>query len=424
MHQPVPAPSRVWVWYVCFLLLLATTINYMDRQTLANAAPRVQADLDIDNEQYGELEMWFAFAFGTGAIAFGAVADKVGVRLLYPTVLMLWSVMGFATGFVESFESMRICRTLLGLFESGHWPCALKTVQRLLPPSSRTMGNSLLQSGTSIGAIVTPLIMNWMLTPEPGSWRFVFQVIGGIGLVWIVLWFTAVREEPAGTAPPPTPTHAVASSSREVPMPRGLFIRRLIVLVLVVVTINACWHMFRAWLPKFLQEGRGYEEKTSNYFTSMFYIATDVGCILAGAATLWLHRSGLAVIWARWTVFFVCSLLSLLSIAIALMPAGPWLIVLLLVFGAGALGLFPCYYSLSQELTTRHQGKLSGVLGAVAWYSFAPVHKLFGAYIDETHSYNLGIGVVGCLPLVACLAWLLLWNMREQVTRHEATARG
>ncbi|MBL8829028.1 MAG: MFS transporter [Planctomycetaceae bacterium] len=418
MNEPAPSPSRLWIWYVCGLLLLATTINYMDRQTLANAASRVQADLDLNNEQYGELEMWFAIAFGSGALIFGAIADKVGVRWLYPTVLALWSVMGFATGFVETFGSLLICRTLLGLFESGHWPCALKTVQRLLPPRDRTMGNSILQSGTSVGAIATPLIMNWMLTDEPGSWRIVFQIIGAVGLFWIVLWFTAVREEPAGAPPPVDPQRAGSAS-----MPTSLFIRRIIVLIIVVATINACWHLFRAWLPKFLTEGRGYAQSDALKFTSAFYVATDIGCILAGAATLWFHRTGLAVIWSRWLVFLLCSLLTTLSVVISITPAGPWLMALLLLLGAGALGLFPCYYSLSQELTIRHQGKLSGLLGAVAWFSVAPLHPLFGQYVDETKSYDLGVAVAGCLPLIGCIAWALLWDMREQTERHVAAAR-
>ena len=33
--------SGAWKWWVCGLLLLATTFNYMDRQTLANAAVRI-----------------------------------------------------------------------------------------------------------------------------------------------------------------------------------------------------------------------------------------------------------------------------------------------------------------------------------------------------------------------------------------------
>ena len=405
MSEPAQSQSLVWTWYVCGLLLLATTINYMDRQTLANAAPRVKAELNLSNQQYGQLEEQFAYAFGLGALAFGALADRVGVRFLYPTVLLLWSAMGFATGFMETFGGLLLCRTLLGLFESGHWPCALKTVQRLLPPKDRTMGNSILQSGTSIGAIATPQIMKWLMTDEPGSWRFVFQLIGLIGAFWIVLWFAAVREEPAGD-----PATSPSSTPLMPPLPRAVFLRRLSVLVVVVFCINACWHMFRAWLPLFLQDGRGYSNDASLNITSGFYIATDIGCILAGAATLWFHRAGMPVLRARWSVFLICSLMTLSSVGIALSPAGWELVTLLFVFGAGALGLFPCYYALSQELTIRHQGKLSGLLGAVAWFTVAPMHTYFGAYIDKHKNFDLGIGAAGCLPLIACLYWLIFWG--------------
>ena len=78
-------------WYACGLLLLATTINYMDRQTLSTAAVRVKADFDLTNEQYGDLEMWFGYAFAFGALGFGVLADCVSVRWLYPAVLVAWS---------------------------------------------------------------------------------------------------------------------------------------------------------------------------------------------------------------------------------------------------------------------------------------------------------------------------------------------
>ena len=44
----MPAPrSSLWKWYLCGLLLLATTINYMDRQTLANASTRVTKEFHL-----------------------------------------------------------------------------------------------------------------------------------------------------------------------------------------------------------------------------------------------------------------------------------------------------------------------------------------------------------------------------------------
>ena len=70
------------------------------------------------------------------------------------------------SGFVENYDQLLVCRTLLGFFEAGHWPCGIKTVRALLDARGRAMGNGVLQSGTSIGAIATPLIMSWLLTDE------------------------------------------------------------------------------------------------------------------------------------------------------------------------------------------------------------------------------------------------------------------
>src|SRR5205809_404690 len=160
-----PRPSS-WKWWVCGLLLFASMINYMDRQTLANVAVRITNEFKLNQEQYGNLELVFGWAFAIGSLLFGIIADAVSVRWLYPAVLLFWSATGFATAFVHTYAGLLVCRTMLDLFEAGHWPCGLKTTQRLLNPEYRTMGNSVLQSGTSIGAVLPPLIITTMLTNQ------------------------------------------------------------------------------------------------------------------------------------------------------------------------------------------------------------------------------------------------------------------
>ena len=83
----------------------------------------------------------------------------------------------------------------------------------------------------------------------------------------------------------------------------------------------------------------------------------------------------------------------------AVLPRGPLLLGTLLVIGFAALALFPNYYSFSQELTKKHQGKVSGALGCCFWLSVAPVHEAVGETVQQTGSYAVGMTAAGVAPL-------------------------
>jgi hypothetical protein len=118
---------------------------------------------------------------------------------------------------------------------------------------------------------------------------------------------------------------------------------------------------------------------------------------------------------ARWSVFTLCAVLTSLGLTVAYTGKGPLLLVQLLLLGAGALGMFPCYYSLSQATTKRYLGTMTGFLGMVAWFTSSPTHKLFGRLIDTygNQAYDYGIAIAGCLPFAAALFWLLGWDWRS-----------
>lgn len=421
--------SPAWKWYVCGILLLATLLNYMDRQTLSVTITDISRELHLTNEQYGNLERGFGWAFAIGGLATGLIADSVSVRRLYPLVLAGWSLAGFAAAFAEpigelltppgmretlppGYVGLLVCRVVLGFFEAGQWPCALITSQRLLSPQDRPLGNSLLQSGAAVGAMLTPLVVQAMVSNAPGSWRGPFQLIGILGLLWIVPWLVMVRESdlqrPA--APPREAASEGTASGRQIGGHAAAFWRRLAVLMLTVILINLCFHFFRAWLPKFLREFHKYDRASVNYFTSAYYVATDVGCLSVGLAVKRRTMRGWPVHRARMAAFAGCACLTALSTVAAGLPRGPLLLAVLLLIGFGALGLFPNYYSLTQELSTRHQGKVTGALSCVTWICAAEMQKLVGVRVDATGSYAAGIFVAGLLPLVACAALLLFWN--------------
>ncbi len=411
--------SRVgaWKWWVCGLLLLATTSNYMDRQTLANAAVRITNEFQLSKEQYGELELAFGWAFAAGSLLFGFIADRVSVRWLYPAVLFAWSLMGFLSAWTTDFKQLLICRTMLGLFEAGHWPCALKTTHLLLSPQDRTMGNSVLQSGASIGAVITPLVMRVLLTDAQGSWRFPFQVIGAVGIVWVLAWFASVRPRDLSGMLKPNDTSSAGTTVESIWS--VVVSRRFVVTLVILFSIQTVWQLLRVWLPMFLQKGRGYSESSALYFNSVYFVATDIGCIAAGAVSMWLARRGLTPHVAKRRVYLACSLLTALTVLVAVLPKGWPLLTTLLLVGAGALGVYPCYYSFVQEISPQHIGKITGLLATLVWAISSPVHKYFGRHVDQTQSFDLGIAVVGATPLVGYFVLRLFWNSNAPSERGE-----
>jgi MFS transporter, ACS family, hexuronate transporter len=406
MNHPI-IRSASWKWWITGLLLLATTINYMDRVTLANASVRVTEEFQLTERQYGDLELAFGWAFAAGSLVFGFLADRLKVYWLYPAVLAAWSIMGMISGFTRDHGDLLICRTLLGFFEAGHWPCALKTTFALLSQKDRTMGNSVLQSGASIGAIVTPQIMKWLMTDELGSWRFAFIVVGAVGLVWVAVWLLLLR---------PRDLEAPAEARRDDAAP-GLSLggiltgRHFWALALLITGTQTVWHIYRVWLMKFLQTGRGYSETAALDFNSLYYISTDVGCILAGVISVALIRK-----WQlsphnarRWVYAGACWLTSL-SVLIPWLGKGWLLLAVLLLIGAGALALFPCYYSFVQELSSDHVGRLTGLLSMWVWAVTSPLHSLFGWIADLTKSYDIGLVIAGLAPWLGVLAMRFLWR--------------
>jgi ACS family hexuronate transporter-like MFS transporter len=183
----------------------------------------------------------------------------------------------------------------------------------------------------------------------------------------------------------------------------------MLIVFFVIACINTTWQILRAWMPKFLQEGRGYTESHALAFNSVWFIATDVGCIAAGALAFVLARRAPAHT-ARTLVFAACGALCALCVAVPWLDRGWPLLAVLSLAGAGALGVFPLYHAFTQDISQEHQGKITGVAGVAAWLIPAQFQKLFGALADYTGSFDLGLAFAALLPLLAVVPLWLFWK--------------
>jgi ACS family hexuronate transporter-like MFS transporter len=295
----------------------------------------------------------------------------------------------------------------------------LKTIQLLLEPRQRTLGNSLLQSGTALGAILASPAIGLLTGGDPMKWRTPFLVIGAGGCVWVLFWLMSIRPRDLRAA-----AEARAFSDVKITPdslgPKQTFLQsilswKFLALAVMVVCINLNWHLFRVWLPKFLQSARDYSFDDMLVFQTFYYVAADVGALTAGAVSGWLVHRGLTVYGGRMVVFAVCSALTTLASIAIFLPSGPLLLGTILLVGFGGLGCFTAFYSMTQDLSHEHQGKISGSLSTITWLTTAPFHKAFGRYLDQTHDYETVFATVGWLPMLSFVVTVLLWN-RKRVT--------
>ena len=398
------------------VLLLATAVNYVDRVALNQLAPEIKAAVNATDVGYGVLESGFQLAFGAGAVLFGWVVDRWGVRRVYPLAVVGWSVAGFLTGFASDYWSLLCCRILLGLFEAGNWPCGVRTVREVMPPAERSLGVALFSSGTGVGAILTPLaILGVFALTGSRHWQIPFRVVGVGGLLWVLLWlFTVPRRVLAHHAPPPSaPAEPFAAVFR---------LRRFWLLVVLVLGVNTSWHTFRVWLPLYLRKDLGYSADESLWFNARYYVAADLGSWLVGGLVLWMARRGEPLFRARLRVYAVGVLLVMASAALPFCPRAlvePFVG----VTGFASLGLFAFYFAMSQEVSGRHQGKVTGVLGAINSVYLAAMYWVQG-WASDAAGAGVRAWVLAAAGLPAAAAMAGWWGGGESSPRRAGASLG
>jgi ACS family hexuronate transporter-like MFS transporter len=416
--KPLPHPIPSWKWGIIWLLFLATLINYMDRQTMqVTSSHLIREFFDGKERGYGQVESAFQYAFAIGMVIAGFLVDRFNVRWFYAGALFVWSAAGVCTGLVSSLDALIACRVVLGLAESFNWPCAVSVVRRVLPLEARSLANGIFHSGASFGAAVTPILAALMIGSGGEHWRSIFIVVGAAGGVWLLLWLAFLRGERAREIEqadiPATPSD---DPERGVPFWKIPLTRLFWVTLAVSLTVNVCWHFLRAWLPRILKKDLGYTEQEMLWMLVGFFVAADLGSLLAGYATRRLTHAGFSVERSRKLVSLGTSLLCLLAIPLALKPAA-WLAVpLVLLVAAGAMGGFANMFALAQETAPHHTAKVVGIVSCTPWLALAWLNPIIGGLADQSGTFAPTMMCISCVPLCgSVVGWF--WPEKPAATR-------
>lgn len=178
-------------WVICTLLFLGISKNYMDRQVLGVLKTTLQHNLGWNEIDYSDLVFAFQAAYAAGMVVVGRFIDRVGTRIGYGASIVFWSIAAMAHGACTSLLSFTFARAALGLGESAAFPASIKTVTEWFPQNERALATGIFNAGSNVGAILTPLIVPWIVIHL--GWRSAFLISGAAGFLWFILWMAIYR---------------------------------------------------------------------------------------------------------------------------------------------------------------------------------------------------------------------------------------
>ncbi len=287
-------------WVVCGLLFMATTVNYMDRSALSLVEPILKHILGGDqnlvqyNRNYSNIVNCFILAYGLGFLVAGRVIDRIGVKKGYALSIGLWAVASISHAFARTPVGFGIARFALGIGESGNFPSALKATADWFPAEERALATGIFNSGTSVGAVIAPLLIPYMAVRY--GWQAAFFTTGSLGLLWLVGWLFfpynklqsryGVSTAPGvvGSAPAATASYTTLLCNR------GTWR-----FALSKTCTDSIWWFYLFWLPKYFNERFHVDMRHLGPPLIIVYAGATIGSIAGGWLAGFYIRRGHSV---------------------------------------------------------------------------------------------------------------------------------
>lgn len=391
-------------WVICGLLFAATIINYIDRQMIGVLKPTLMADLHWTEKDFAGVIIWFQFAYAVGYIIFGKVVDQVGARVGYTIAFIIWQIAHIFHGAAHSMVQFAIARFALGIGESGNFPAGIKAVTEWFPAKERAFAIGVFNAGANIGAVLTPLVIPYMVLAW--GWRSAFVITGVVSFVWLIAWwmlYRSPREHPKVTEGELAWIEQdPADKVQKLGYGSVLTKRETWAYALGKFFIDPVWWFFLFWLPGYLFERYHLDLKSFGLPLAAIYLVSDMGSVAGGWLSSRLMRAGYTANVARKLTMLVCAF-AVLPVLFAESLTSVWMAVAVIGIATAAHQAFSAnLYALPADMFPRGAvGSVIGIGGTVGAVGGILMSFYAGEVLARIGSYWPLFAVAGSAYFVA-----------------------
>jgi ACS family hexuronate transporter-like MFS transporter len=398
-------------WTVCAMLFVATSTNYMDRQVIAILKPTLQHSIGMTEVDYGYIVDAFQIAYAIGLLAAGRLIDKLGTRIGYMLVMIVWSVAAMGHALASTVLEFGFARFFLGLGESGNFPAAIKTVAEWFPKNERSLATGIFNSGANIGAILAPAIVPWVTLRW--GWHAAFLSTGIFSVLWILWWFR-YYSKPAdhATLTSQELQHIYREAAIDVgpsmPWRRLLRCRQTWGFSIAKFLTDPIWYFYLFWLPSYFSAKFNLNLSHLGLPLIIIYNVSAIGSIGGGWLPSPFRRMGLSANYARLAAMFFCACL-VVPIYLASAVRSEWSAIALISIAAGAhQGWSANLFTTSSDMFPRSAvGSVVGIGGMAGSVGSALFAFFAGHILQLTNSYASLFGIAAGAYLLGLAALYL-----------------
>jgi len=309
-----------WRWWLCSLLFVATTVNYLDRQVLSLTYEEfIKPMFHWTDADYGTITGFFSIFYAIACLFAGKFVDWMGTKKGYIIAIFVWSfgaclhaLCGWATMHIEGFANMEamkavqagseaalgiattgvylflLCRGILALGEAGNFPAAIKVTAEYFPKKDRAFATSLFNAGASVGALAAPLCIPTLA--KAYGWEMAFIIIGALGFIWMFFWqfmydkpekSKHVNEEELRYIHQDSLNEAKAEAGEEksISIWKALSYKQTWSFIAGKFFTDGVWWFFLFWAPSYFQNQFGYKASSGMGMALIFTLYAIVTII-------------------------------------------------------------------------------------------------------------------------------------------------
>lgn len=372
-----------WRWWICGLLFVATTVNYLDRQVLSLTAKEfIYPDFHWTDEDYGNITAYFSIFYAICMLFAGKFVDWMGTKKGYLWAIGVWSFgacihagTAVATQYIhglDSLDAMRaledgssaalavastgvwlflVCRAILGLGEAGNFPAAIKVTAEYFPKKDRAYATSIFNAGASVGALAAPL----MIPPlaKTFGWEMAFIIIGALGFIWMgffVKWYDKPEKSSKVNKAELLYIHQDddaedikdddAKEEKQIPFLQCFGYKQTWAFIVGKFFTDGVWWFFLFWAPGYFQDVYGYKASSGTgmlLIMTLYAIVTFLSIYICKLPTYFVDKKGMNPYAGRMLAMMLIAFIPL--VCVAAQPMGEysawWPAIIIGLVGAG-----------------------------------------------------------------------------------------